>query len=125
MPSRLCCVVVLFVGLSACSTPPEHAAAPPPPAAEAPASSAFATGQRIASRQCVSCHAVGPSGESPNELAPPLRALAERYPGALLPPAFRQRMAVGHPAMPDFKFDDTEIDALLEYLLALQERQGA
>jgi mono/diheme cytochrome c family protein len=82
-------------------------------------------GRRLAELHCAGCHAPGREGESRNPDAPPLRTLAERYPATLLAEAFPQRMAVGHPAMPEFSFDQAEIDALLAYLLAIQERQGA
>lgn len=85
----------------------------------------LAAGQRIAETQCLRCHAVTATALSRNPEAPPLRELAERYPATLLADAFPQRMRVGHPAMPEFPFGDEDIDALLEYLLSIQERQGA
>jgi mono/diheme cytochrome c family protein len=82
-------------------------------------------GKQLATLYCTSCHAVGPDEPSRNPDAPPLRTLAERYPGALLVDAFPQRMRVGHPAMPDFALDDDQIAALLAYLLSIQERKEA
>lgn len=54
-----------------------------------------------------------------------MRALAERYPGSLLADAFPERMKVGHPAMPEFRLTPEEIDALLAYLMSIQERKEA
>jgi cytochrome c len=82
-------------------------------------------GRQLASRLCVTCHAVGDEGASRNPNAPPLRTLAERYPGTLLEDAFPQRMEVGHPAMPEYNLNDDQVQALLDYLLSIQERQGA
>ena len=82
-------------------------------------------GRRLASLYCVTCHAVGDEGGSRNPNAPPLRTLAERYPGTLLVDAFPQRMLVGHPAMPEYNLTDAQVSALLDYLLSIQERQGA
>ncbi len=119
------CLIVAMIVLAACTAAPqlssEESLFPASPLEEP----RFERGQRMASRLCASCHAVGTSGDSHEERAPPLRLLAERYPGALLDDGFRQRMRVGHPAMPDFRFSDEEVDALLEYILAIQERQGA
>lgn len=85
----------------------------------------IAAGHRLAQRDCSGCHATGAAGESRNAAAPPLRTLAERYPGSLLVDAFPERMKVGHPAMPEFRLSPSEVDALLSYLLSIQERRGA
>lgn len=94
-----------------------------PPQADGAAS--IAAGRRLAQFECAGCHAVGAEGASRNAGAPPLRTLAERYPGSLLADAFPERMKVGHPAMPEFRLSASDVDALLSYLLSIQERQGA
>ncbi|MCG8442472.1 MAG: cytochrome c [Caulobacterales bacterium] len=109
---------------SACAAQPPAPAEPPraaPPAASEPN---VEGGRQLASRHCAVCHAVSADDDSRHEEAPPMRQLAERYPGALLAEGFLQRMDVGHPAMPDFRFEPSEIDALLDYLLSIQERRG-
>jgi mono/diheme cytochrome c family protein len=111
---------VAALALAACAAAPPD----PPGANAAPTVAQIEVGRRLAERHCASCHAVRESGESRNADAPPLRRLAERYPATLLADAFPQRMAVGHPAMPEFPFDAAEIDALLAYLLSIQERRG-
>jgi mono/diheme cytochrome c family protein len=111
--------IAAALALSACELAPLEAQ---PPVAD---ESKIEVGRRLAELHCARCHAIGEQGESRNQDAPPLRRLAERYPGTLLAEAFPQRMAVGHPAMPEFSFDDSAVDALLAYLLAIQDRRGA
>ncbi len=82
-------------------------------------------GRRIVELQCVSCHAVRGEDKSHNPGAPPLRTLAERYPVTGLEEAFAQGIMVGHPGMPDFRFDRDQIKAILAYLESIQTRQGA
>lgn len=82
-------------------------------------------GRRIVELQCVSCHAVRSSDLSRDLTAPPLRTLAERYPVTGLPEAFAQGVLVGHPNMPDFRFNATQITEILAYLQSIQTRQGA
>jgi mono/diheme cytochrome c family protein len=119
-PARGVGALAAALALAACA-----AEAPDPQAANAaPQDTQIETGRRLAELNCASCHAVGAEGASRNPDAPPLRRLAERYPATLMADAFPQRMAVGHPAMPEFPFDTAEIDALLAYLLSIQERRG-
>lgn len=94
------------------------------PDAESTESTLEARGRTIAETYCASCHAIGASGESRNPEAPPLRTLAERYPVTALEEAFAEGVLVGHPMMPEFQFSPDDIDALLAYLGAIQERQG-
>lgn len=82
-------------------------------------------GRRIVELHCVSCHAVRSSDTSRDLSAPPLRTLAERYPVTGLPEAFAQGVLVGHPNMPDFRFNATQITEILAYLQSIQTRQGA
>ena len=37
-------------------------------------------GERLLSRNCAMCHAIGRSGRSPHRKAPPFRTLSTRYP---------------------------------------------
>jgi len=112
--------------LAACAAEPAETHTASVPVAMAQNDDAqIAEGRQLAERLCVTCHAVRAEGPSRNAEAPPLRTLAERYPGTLLADAFPQRMKVGHPAMPDFGLSDDQVDALLAYLLSIQERQGA
>lgn len=82
-------------------------------------------GRRIVQFQCVSCHAVRADDKGHNPDAPALRTLAERYPVTGLEDAFAQGIMVGHPNMPDFRFDRDQIKAILAYLESIQTRRGA
>ena len=82
-------------------------------------------GRRIVELQCISCHAVRSDGESHNRKAPPLHTLAERYPVTSLEQAFAQGIMVGHPGMPDFHFNPSQIRSILAYLNSIQTCQGA
>jgi mono/diheme cytochrome c family protein len=114
---RLLAASAALAALTAC------AAQEPPPETSVNAAELVETGRKLAQLNCAACHATDYGDESRNAAAPPLRALSERYPGALLADAFPQRMRVGHPAMPDFAFTDENLDALLAYLLTIQERR--
>jgi mono/diheme cytochrome c family protein len=56
--------------------------------------------------------------------APPFRTLSERYPVTALEEAFAEGILVGHPAMPEFRFEPHEIDAIIAYLQSVQTRRG-
>lgn len=83
------------------------------------------SGRHIVELQCISCHAVRADGQSRNTNAPPLRTLAERYPVTGLEQAFAQGIMVGHPGMPDFHFNSSQIKSILAYLNSIQTHQGA
>jgi mono/diheme cytochrome c family protein len=93
-------------------------------AAHAEPSRLVALGRSIAETRCVSCHAIGETGESRNPEAPPLRTLSERYPVNALEEAFAEGVLVGHPSMPEFRFEPRDIDALLAYLESIQTHRG-
>jgi mono/diheme cytochrome c family protein len=76
-------------------------------------------GQAIATAKCARCHAIGATGKSPVALAPPFRALQQRYPVDHRAEALAEGIVVGHPMMPEFKLDPPDIDALLSYLKSL------
>jgi mono/diheme cytochrome c family protein len=80
-------------------------------------------GRAIAQKQCARCHAIGRTGKSPMEPAPPFREIPKRYPVENLAEALAEGIMVGHPAMPEFRFDPPEIDALLSYLQSLSPRK--
>lgn len=76
-------------------------------------------GQAIVESKCAGCHATGRTGASPNERAPPLRVLRERYPLEFLAEALAEGLTVGHSGMPEFKFQPDEIDAILAYIASI------
>jgi mono/diheme cytochrome c family protein len=79
-------------------------------------------GRAIAQSKCARCHAIGVEGDSPVALAPPFRVLPQRYPVENLAEALAEGIYVGHPMMPEFKFDPPEIDALLAFIEDLAKR---
>ena len=81
-------------------------------------------GRSIAEAKCARCHAIGTKGESPVAPAPPFRVLHQRYPIENLAEALAEGIVVGHPMMPEFRFDPPEIDALLTYIESLSPKQG-
>lgn len=79
-------------------------------------------GRAIAEESCASCHAIGPTGASPNPDAPLFRALLARYKADVLETELVEGMRVAHSPMPQFKFRPTEAGALVAYLRSVQTR---
>ena len=79
-------------------------------------------GRAMAQKLCARCHAIGPIGDSPLADAPPFRILSSKYPIDSLAEAFAEGIVVGHPDMPEFKFEPDEIDAMLAYLDSIQDK---
>lgn len=77
-------------------------------------------GQKLAQEWCSKCHAIGPYGESPLKPAPPFRDLHLRYNVEDLAESFAEGSMVGHPAMPQFRFDPDQIENLIAYLKTLE-----
>jgi mono/diheme cytochrome c family protein len=80
-------------------------------------------GRALAEARCARCHAVGAKGASPVAPAPPFRTLPERYPVESLAEALAEGIVVGHPLMPEFKFDPPDIDALLAHIQSLAPKR--
>lgn len=78
-------------------------------------------GQSLLEENCGRCHATGLSGDSPFKLAPPFRALEERYPIENLEEALAEGIVSGHPAMPEFIFEPDQIGAIIAYLKSLHQ----
>jgi cytochrome c len=90
-----------------------------------PLAGAAAHGERIVADRCAACHGVGRAARSPHPDAIPFSQLSRRYPPASLGEAFAEGVVAGHPDMPGFEFQPDEIDALIAYLEAIQERPPA
>jgi cytochrome c len=78
-------------------------------------------GERLLSKNCGMCHAVGRIGRSPHRQAPPFRTLSKRYPIESLSEALGEGLFTGHPDMPEFVFSPRDIGAILAYLHSIQE----
>lgn len=81
-------------------------------------------GERLVTTHCASCHAVGPSEESPRRGAPPFRTLGERYPVRDLQEALAEGIVTAHPAMPEFSFSAEETADIVAYLESLPSGDG-
>jgi cytochrome c len=79
-------------------------------------------GEELLTRSCASCHAVGRSGESPQKLAPAFRTLGKLYPIESLEEALGEGIMSGHPDMPEFSFDASDVSAIIAYLKSIQQR---
>lgn len=81
-------------------------------------------GQALIQRNCAMCHAIGPTGTSPHNGAPPFRTLSQRYPLEMLEEALAEGMLTGHPAMPEFRFAPRQIDDIIAYLRSVQSAKN-
>ncbi|WP_036255747.1 c-type cytochrome [Methylocapsa acidiphila] len=79
-----------------------------------------ALGQRLAQEWCAKCHAIGLYGDSSLKEAPPFRELHKRYNVEDLAESFAEGIMVGHPTMPQFRFDPDQIQNLISYLKTLE-----
>ena len=80
-------------------------------------------GKIIAETNCAGCHAIGPTGESPNPKSPPFRTLSQKFKIENLEEALAEGIVVGHETvnMPEFQFDPPQIDDFLTYLKSINQ----
>ena len=79
----------------------------------------LAVGRTLLEDNCSGCHAIGATGTSPHEGAPPFRELKLRYPVEDLTEALVEGLVSGHPDMPEFTFEPDEAEAIVAYLKSL------
>jgi cytochrome c len=81
-------------------------------------------GQAIVKANCSRCHAIGPTGESPNPKSPPFRKLSKKYPVRNLEEALAEGIIVGHEneQMPPFVFSPSQVEAIVAYLDSVQAK---
>jgi len=77
-------------------------------------------GFMLARQHCSICLAIGKTGASPQRLAPPFRELHRRYPVEELAEALGEGIRTGHPMMPEFQLEPSQIEDLLAYLKSLE-----
>jgi mono/diheme cytochrome c family protein len=77
-------------------------------------------GQALLATRCSRCHAIASTGDSPHRQAPPFRTLGQKYPVDWLAEALGEGLSTGHPDMPEFVFEPSEITAILTYLQSIQ-----
>ena len=80
-----------------------------------------AKGEGLVRKDCSSCHAIGKEGDSPHPDAPPFRTLSSKYPVTDLAESLAEGIVSGHPDMPVFVFEPTDVEAIIEYLQSIQD----
>lgn len=78
-------------------------------------------GAALVSQHCAMCHAVGRFEESLEPQAPPLRTISRRVPLDRLERQLGSGLLGGHPVMPKFVFDGSDVDAIMRYVRSIQE----
>jgi len=80
-------------------------------------------GKALLEAECARCHAIGKTGRSPLDEAPPFRTFGDK----LYDTDFEQRLQNGlttiHPGMPTFRFNREDAEAAVNYLKAIQQRK--
>jgi mono/diheme cytochrome c family protein len=76
-------------------------------------------GRELLERLCSTCHAISLTDKSRHPSAPPFRDLMKRYKAELLAEALAEGLSTGHPDMPEFKFEQEQVAAIVEYLDSL------
>jgi len=79
-------------------------------------------GEKLLTRECARCHAVGLTGNSLHPEAPAFRTLGTRYPISSLEEALGEGIMSGHPDMPEIGFDADQVGAIIAYLESIQKR---
>jgi cytochrome c len=77
-------------------------------------------GKVYARTHCGRCHAIGRTGQSPLNEAPPFRTLHLRYPVETLGEALAEGISTGHPTMPEATLRPDQIHDLLSFLKSLE-----
>ena len=88
---------------------------------EAPLSPPAQRGLVFVRINCARCHAIGRVGGSPLRIAPPFRALHERYPVESLQESLAEGIITGHPTMPEFRLDPGQVADVIAYLKSLEQ----
>ena len=77
-------------------------------------------GKTFALNNCAKCHSIDKVSPSPLKIAPPFRTLHKRYPIETLAEALAEGISTGHPDMPAFELNPSQIHDLLSYLKTLE-----
>jgi cytochrome c len=76
-------------------------------------------GRRIAQTFCARCHAIGEEASSPRTDAPPFRYIAANRSVGSLREVLGEGMIVGHPNMPQWRFQAGDVSSLIAYLKSI------
>lgn len=101
--------ILAAVAVAAAAAPEEQAAQ-------------LARGEAIASERCSRCHAVGWTGASLDQRAPPFRELGRNYPVSDLIEALAQGATPTHAGMRPFTLPFEDARALSTYVRSIQTR---
>ena len=74
-------------------------------------------GRAFAQAHCARCHAIGPTGRSPFQPAPPFRTLHQRYPVETLEESLAEGIVTG---MPEFRLEPNEAADFIAFLKSLE-----
>ena len=85
-----------------------------------PAQAQERRGRALLKEYCASCHAIGKAGRSPMQSAVPFRVLGRSFDFDEFPRLLRRGISSTHPAMPEFKFNDDDAQAVTAYLRSIQ-----
>lgn len=77
-------------------------------------------GKAIAINKCSHCHSIRRVGRSPRADAPAFRTLHKQYPVESLEDALAEGMSTGHPRMPEFRLDPTQVGDFISFLKSLE-----
>jgi cytochrome c len=94
----------------------------PAPAAE-PNADLLRQGEQLLEKNCKRCHAIHQDDKSTHLKAPPFREVFKRYPAENIAEALAEGIVSGHPDMPEFVFEPSDIDAIIGYLDSLNTPQ--
>lgn len=83
--------------------------------------SAVDRGRVLLEANCSRCHAIGKSGASSHDKAPPFRILNRRYPVESLAESLAEGIVTGHSDMPRFVFESPDVNAIIAYLKSIAE----
>ena len=81
--------------------------------------SAAQRGHEMAQLLCQRCHAIGPTGKSPNPLSPPFRSLLAKLTMEGLADEIDEGLPLGHRPMPPWQFSTRQAEDLLAYIASI------
>jgi cytochrome c len=77
-------------------------------------------GKAFAQTNCSYCHSIDRFTRSPRRAAPPFRTLHKQYPVETLQDALAEGMSSGHPRMPEFRLDSSQVGDFISFLKSLE-----
>jgi cytochrome c len=78
-------------------------------------------GRALVKEFCGECHAIGKTGKSPHDDAPPLRLTGRTFDLDSFPRVLIRGISSGHPDMPQVKFSPQNARDVRDYLRTIQE----